>query len=161
MGMNESTTQLLGRRIGEAADFLINLLAGEELPSTEVNGLADAAGINHATLNRAKRIVNAKARKKNHRWYISVSEEMKGHTFGPSKQKECLFSPIANHTISSDWVTVVMANDDNRHKIDIPTRAMSGAGLRVKVGQYEFEADENFPADKLAELLRGLAVDGG
>ena len=155
---------IIGWRIGEAADFLINLLAGKEIPSQEILRLADEAGIMSRTFERAKRIAKAKSIRKNNKWYMSVPEEMKGHTFGYHKpyQKEYLLKAIKHQAISTDWVSVVERNDDESgYKTDIPARASPMVcGLRVKVGMYEFEASENFPTDKLIELLRELAVGG-
>jgi len=171
VSMNGATTKPLGWRIGEAVEFLVNLLAGKELPSEEVLRLARETGILDRTLSRAKCIVNAKSRRRQMKWYTSVPAEMKGRTFNIAKrpQKEYLPRPVKNWEISSDWVSVTPRNDsDAGYKTD------NCARLRVKFGQYEFEADENFPADKLAELLRrlspcgasvaeapGLAVTGG
>jgi len=159
MSINGSTTRPLGWRIGEAVEFLVNLLAGKELPSEEVLGLAQEAGIAETTLNRAKHIVNAKARRKHMKWYTSVPTEMKERAFNIAKRprKEFFLQPDKDWEISSDWVSIVASGESvGRHKIDVPARVSSG-GLRVKVGMYEFEADENFPADKLAELLRSLS----
>ena len=94
-------------------------------------------------------------------WVMSVPEEMKGRVFSTPKpySHKYLITPMASGAISSELVSVVPRND-NREKIDIPARVSPSVGLRIKIGKYEFEADENFPADKLAELLRGLAADG-
>ncbi|GHU55858.1 hypothetical protein AGMMS49975_18250 [Clostridia bacterium] len=61
--------------------------------------------------------------------------------------------------ISDDLAAAVVVggnNDGERPKIDIPVRKSLAGGIRAKVGVHEFEADGNFIADKLAELLRGL-----
>ena len=152
--------QTLGWRLGEAADFLIAHLAGTELPSETIFLLAQEAGTSAGSINRAKQIVNAKSRRKNNKWHMTVPKEMTGRIFSTPRltPRAYLLKPLANPVISSDWVSVVSETDDG-NKINIPSRVSSSAGLRVKVGQYEFEADENFPADKLAELLRGLAVN--
>jgi hypothetical protein len=130
----------MGWRIGEAAEFLVCLLAGRELPSVEVYEQAAKAGIIKATLNRAKRIVKAKARKDNRQWYLSVPEEMKGHTFNIHKRSEKQFTlkPINPYGISSDWVCVATDNDGViGQKIEIPARVTAGGGLRVRAGLYE------------------------
>ena len=150
----------IGWKVGGAADFLIELLAGKELPSVEVYQLASEAGIVNTTLSRAKRIVGAKSRRSSSKWLLSVPEEIKGRVFSVPKPlpKEHVLKPAASWGISSDWVSAVAVDDGgNGHKTDILVRASPG-GLRVKVGMYEFEADEGFPADKLADLLRSLAV---
>jgi len=155
--------EVIGWRIGKAAEFLINLLAGTELPSVKVYQLANEAGIMQSTLNRAKRIAGVKARKNSFQWLLSVPEEMKRYTFtttSPRLPKEYLLQPIKTFGISSDWVSVVAEDDGGEYKAGIPARVSSG-GLRVKVGQYEFEVDKNFPSDKLAEILRGMAVQDG
>jgi|GEM_PF-4145127 len=157
MSINGSNNKALGWRIGEAVEFLVNLLAGKELPSEEVLRLAREAGILDRTLSRAKQIVNAKSHRKQMKWYTSVPAEMKERTFSITTRprKEYLLQPVKNWSISSDWVSVTPRNDSGAgYQTDISSR------LRVKVGQYEFEADENFPADKLAELLRGLLPHG-
>jgi len=153
-----NTTPQLGCRLGEAADFLINLLAGKELPFAEVLRLAHGFGVSRQTLARAKRIVGAKSRRRNNRWYMSVPEEMRGRTFNVPDESYSL-KQIPSRLISSDWVSVV-PEAGNSPKTDIPPCGSSGGGLRVKVGEYAFEADEHFPTDKLAEILRGLAVSG-
>ena len=157
-------TGALGSRIGEAADFLVNLLAGREMPSVEVFRHACEAGISDSTLGRAKAVVKAKSERKNSKWYMSVPEEMKGRIFSTPKpqQTEYLLRPTANQAISSDWVSVAPQDDDcAKHKIDIPIRVPPTEGLHIKVGAFEFKADAGFPADKLAEVLRELAVRGG
>jgi hypothetical protein len=107
--------------------------------------------------------VGVKTRKKDKRWLVSMPEDMKGRTFSaPRLSKQgFLLKPVNSCVISEDWVSVAQSNDGSggRRKIEIPTVASPGSGLRVKVGHYEFEADENFPTDKLAEILRGLAGD--
>ena len=155
---DKKSKETVGFKIGEAADFLINLLAGSEMPSEEVLRLADKAGIGRRTMNRAKHIVGAKSRMRRQKWYMTVPEEMKGRTFSFVKQpgEEFLPQPDKTSSVSSDWASVVLGADGgDRHKTDIPTRVAPG-GLRVKVGMYEFEADGSFPVEKLAELLRGL-----
>jgi hypothetical protein len=154
-----------GKR-NEAADFLVSLLAGTELASKEVYRLAKEKGISNKTLERAKPIVGLKSRPVYHAggkaWRMSVPEEMKGRIFSTPKAypKERLLEHTASLNISSDWVSVTRGNgDDNREKTIIPA-SVTSSGLRVKVGLYEIEAGENFPADKLAEFLRVLAVVG-
>jgi hypothetical protein len=161
----EMMTKPLGWRIGEAVEFLINLLAGKELPSAEVLRLAQEAGIVDKTLSRAKRIVGAKSHPVYSAgklsWVMSVPEEMKCRTFNIARRPERKSAPgpVKACPVSSDWLSVAVKDYGSGSKTDIPARASSG-GLRVKVGAYEFEADESFPTDKLAELLRGLVVDG-
>ena len=164
MGLRKMVGISGSAKLHAAADFLINLLAGTEKPSAEVHRLAKESGISSRTLERAKPIVCLKSRLVYHAggqaWVMSVPEEMKGRVFSTPKpySHKHLLKPTAIRAISSDWVSVV-PEIDNRNKIDIPARASSAVSLRVKVGMYEFEADEKFPADKLVELLRGLAVD--
>jgi len=160
MSANESTTQVPCCKLGEAVEFLIKHLAGTEMPSKEFLQMAEDAGIVGKTLSRAKRIVGAKSCRRNLKWYTSVPEEMKWRTFNISQRREKDFAhkTVKPPSVSTDWVSVTVG-DGNRAYIP-PTRESSGNGLRVKVGAYEFEADENFPTDKLAELLRGLAVNG-
>ena len=54
--------------------------------------------------------------------------------------------------ISADFVSVSVHGEQPGayHRKDTVGR------LRVKVGAYEIETDEDFPADKLLNLLRGL-----
>jgi len=104
MKMSETITNPLGWRIGVAVEFLINLLAGKELPSAEVLRLSQEAGIVGRTLSRAKQIVNAKSRRASHEWYTSVPEAMKERTFNIAArpQKEYVLQPIKRWDISSD-----------------------------------------------------------
>lgn len=150
---NNLASEPLGFRVGEAAEFLVKLLAGTEMPSAEVLYFAKEAGIVKKTLSRAKKIVGAKSWRKNNKWYMSVPEEMRGRTFSIPKPRQKEYFPAPPQPgISSDWIAVMP-------KIDIPARPLSAGGnLRVKVGVYEFEADGDFPLDKLAEVLRELAV---
>jgi hypothetical protein len=156
---------MIGRRRGEAADFLISLLAGKEMPTVEVIRLAEEKGITGSTLVRAKRTVGAKARKKGNCWFVSVSADMKGRIFSVPKpsQQDFLLKSVKSCIISEDWVSVTQNSEGctKEHKIDIPACVPSSGGLRIKIGAYEFEADENFPADKLAEILRGLVANAG
>jgi len=152
----EMKHEALGFRLGEAVEFLINLLAGKELPSKEVWRLAQEAGILERTLGRAKQIVNAKSYRRHMMWYTSVPEEMNGRTFISKYQKKLSPQPPKKFGISSDWVSVVSENDDNaRHRTDIPVCVQS-AGLHVKIGAYEFKASADYPMEQLANLLREL-----
>jgi len=76
-------------KLYEAADFLINLLAGTEMPSVEVYQLAKERGISSRTLERAKLIVGARSRpvynSDGKRHVMTVSENMKGQVFGVPK----------------------------------------------------------------------------
>jgi len=171
-----------GAKVCKAANLLIDLLAGTEMPSTEVYRLAKENGISSRTLERAKLIVDAKSRPVNClgviKHYMSVPENMKGQKFEFTEPES---NTTRNRTdlglVSSDWISVASSYDGgSQYKIDIPARVSPGIGLavpalplssigdnrklRVKIGMYEFEADENFPADRLAELLRELAVAG-
>jgi len=72
--------------------------------------------------------------------------------------KEILQKAANHYAISRDWVSVTAVNDGVSRKIDIPVSGPKGSGLRVKVHGYEFEADENFPPDKLVEFLKKLNI---
>jgi len=61
-----------GEKLCEAADFLVELLAGKEIPATYVHQLASEAGISKKTLARAKGMAGAKSRRKKEKWVMSV-----------------------------------------------------------------------------------------
>ena len=154
-----------GGKVGVAADFLIRLLAGKEMPSAEVNRLAEDAGICHRTLSRAKLVVSAKCRKlggKDKGWVISVPENMQGRRFDvPKVNGRAMPSGSSEfRQISADWVRVDASGGNIGDKIDIPDNQPVGAGLHIKFGGLELKVDENFPTDKLAELLRELSPHG-
>lgn len=148
-------------RLYEAAEFLINLLAGTQMPSAEVYRLAKECGIADRTLSRAKPLVGLKSQAVYNAgkmtWVMSVPAEMKGREFRKFKTLQKRRRVASRMEISTDWVSVAVA-ENIVPKIDIPQRAVSSLGMRVKVGMYEFEVDENFPADKLSNLLRQLVV---
>ena len=149
-----------GKKLCEAADFLVELLAGKEMPVTYVYQLANESGISKTTLERAKGIAGVKSRKTKDKWFMWVPEDMAGRIFSIPKPpvKEILKKAARNYEISRDWVSVRATNDGVSSKIDIPLSRSQVGGLRVKVHGYEFEADENFPPDKLIEFLKKLNI---
>ena len=157
-------------KVCRAANLLVSLLAGTEMPSKEVYRLVKRKGISSRTLERAKLMVSATSHPvydsgpKHH--VMTVPEDMKGQIFGIIEpEREISHNQSGRGPISSDWISVAAGKEDyGGEKIEIPisqaTRTLPRGGFRIKVGMVEFEADENFPADKLAELLRGLGVAG-
>lgn len=164
-----------GEKISFAADFLIEQLAGTERPSGVVYREAKKKGISIRTLERAKLLVGVKSRcvyyTEGKAWHMSVPEEMKGQRFSriTSTESKAKKHP-QNRVISTDWVSIA-SNYSDGNKIDIPEHnqayfinAASFQGeprppkIHVKAGTYEFEADENFPVDRLARILRELDV---
>ena len=155
----------MGFMMRKAVEFIVTLLSEGEKPSAEVIELAKEAGISDGTFKRAvHRVIGIKSRKSNNRWYMSLPTDF-------SREKLDGFEPMCSvnpmrlreeRSISSDWVSVTpQDNDCVKHKIDIPSRVPPIGGIHIKVGAVEFKADAGFPADKLAEILRGLAVQDG
>jgi hypothetical protein len=157
MNMNR-TYQTIGKKRYAAAEFLIKLLSSGEKPSAEVYRLAEERGILAGTLRRAGQIIKAKSRKSGHNWFMSIPDDATERfesQITPRTGIRQAKRPEPRGTISSDWI-VVTEVDGTAAKIEIPEYKASKPGLRVKVGVYEFEADEDFPAEKLAELLHKL-----
>ncbi len=149
------------RKAEEAADFLIMLLAGKEMPSAQVLRMARESGICEKTLDRAKKMTGAKSRKecgKSKDWVMSVPASMIGRRFCAERSfgtEPASRLPVSGQ-ISVDWVSVCAMNGgaDNEKKIEIPDYHPAKAGMRIKMGGFEIETDEHFPTEKLAELLR-------
>jgi hypothetical protein len=162
MDVNEEY-QRIGKKLYAAAKFAINLLCTGEKMSTEVYRLSEENGIPVGTLKRAMRVVKVKSRKRGHNWFMSLPEgamERFERLICPRKvahTKEPQHGCPTNGAISTDW-TLVAVDNGKVAKIEIPEYKRSKPGLRMKVGSYEFEVDEDFPAEKLAALL--LAVGG-
>ncbi len=147
-------------KLEEAADLLIDLLAGKEIPSAEVLKKVQEHEISYKTMHRAKAMVGAKSRKigKEKRWVMSVPECMKGirfcteQPFEPKNSRQI----TASGQISADWTSVSAGScvGISGDKIEIPDYHPTNAYLRIKAGGFEIETDEHFPSGKLAELLR-------
>jgi len=129
-------------KITEAAEFLESELAGGEKPSKEIIELARKTGISEKTFIRVRRLIGERARKTvNGGWMLSLSEkfDMSGIPaveYGENREIR---------QISDDWVSVVTFDNCSGNPV-----------LHIKVGAYEFEADADFPAQKLTEILRDL-----
>jgi hypothetical protein len=149
-------SKTIGWKLGEAADFLVNLLVGVEVSSTEVLRLAKEAGIKKRTLENAKVVIGATSRRTSgNNWVMTVPENRREQLSKISKPdtQEIGKVGLKNCQISDDWVSVILTDTENG---DISTARVSGRGLRVKIGEYEIEIDAEFPADKMIEVLRGL-----
>lgn len=141
--------------MGIATEFLIENLAGFELPVIKLEKMAEAAGISRSTLVRARAALNIKPRKRGKEWYISLPENAEKHiTIIPPKSKaESPFYVPHIGEISSDWAKVVIDDDGELNP------KSNKSGLHIKIGAYEFKAEADFPMEKLSELLRGLGGD--
>ncbi len=150
---------IIGARQYEAAEFLISLLSVGEQPSSEVLRQAQDRAINRKTLGRAGGIIGLKSRKSGNRWYMSIpAQAREGFESGFKSQAEwSSANRAAQNAISDDWVSVAVRGEISE-KIEIPESRVSTRKprVRVKIGAYEIEADEGFPAEKPAALLREL-----
>jgi hypothetical protein len=64
--------------------------------------------------------------------------------------------PMYNMEISTDFVSVAVNEESWSETLVQPM----GGILHIKAGGYEIAADAEYPMEKLAELLRGLGVEG-
>ena len=150
----------IGRRLYEAAEFLVDTLLTGEKPSAEVIKLAEMRGIALQTLKRAQRVVMVKSRKSSSCWYMTIPENARElfESWNVAQPREHAMKPRAQDcAISADWVSVAVCSE-RAEKIMVPASRSSETkpGLRVKHGAYELEVDEDFPAEKLAALLHKL-----
>lgn len=149
----------------DAAIFLYNILEGGEMRSREVNRLALDAGIVMSTLVRAKKLIGAKSRIEDGRWYMFIPEEARNRKEDIIKLlesksfKELFGTPTEQRKISEDWVSVVISGDSDEELEEAPIREVTHGGLHIKAGAYEFTADASFPTDQLIALLKGLGVE--
>ena len=156
-------TEKIGEKVYIAAEFLIKQLSGGEKSSNEVLEKASEEGIPKRTLERARRIAGVKSRKSEKKWYMSITENA-GEKFSRyvipvsirNWANEQLKQSYSGGTISSDWLTVCVKHESASH----PPQSEPSARLYIKAGGYEFTASSEFPMEKLAELLRGLGVEG-
>ena len=136
----------------------MDTLDGTEMPSNEVWRLVAQAGIADRTLQYAKRALHVKSRKIGGAgWAMSLPENAREYMTEISYPIPSL-NPMRlseSGAISSDFVRVVA---EEISVIKLPPRDLSG-NLHIKIGSYEFNADADFPMEKLAELLRGLEVE--
>ena len=157
----------MGERIGEkvyiAAEFLIKELSAGEKPAKEVQEKACERGIQERTLTRARKIAGVRSRKSDKKWYMSVTENAREkfsrYVIPVSIRNwanEQLKQSYSEGSISSDWLTVTVKHES----VSVPAQCESAGRLHIKTGGYEFTASSEFPMEKLAELLRGLGVEG-
>jgi hypothetical protein len=149
-----------------AVGFLLELLSDGEKPSAEVIEQAKKAGISDGTFKRAVcGIIKIKSRKVKNRWYMSLPPDF---SYDGTDRLEWnrptneMRLPAKLGVISTDWALVDTNGAENTGVSDtviVPTE-MTEKGLHIKVGRYEFTADESFPTDKLVALLRALEVGG-
>ena len=158
----DETKQIIGKKLYQAAEFMIELLAEGEMLSEEVYQLAAQRGISNRTLMLAKKVVWAKARRANGRWYMFLQEGareqfakyVKARGSFPTQSSQRSRGIAAS---SSDWMAVVV--DTGKFDVCETLANCAGGGLHIKVGTVEFTADSAFPTEKLIEVLRGLRVD--
>ena len=157
--------RISGEKIYKAAELLMDYLSDGEKPSIDAKRLATEHGISEQTFNRARRALGIRSRKSGGSWYMYAPEaarECFASCDQPSKAGFLAYTHAGVAgvgAVSSDWVAVIPGIGESERRIEVPTNE-SKAGLRVKVGAYEFEADAGFPMEKLAVLLRGLGGEG-
>ena len=145
-----SEIRITGEKIYEAAKLLMDYLGGGEKPTIGAQTVAAEHGISKKTFDRARSFLGIKARRSNGRWFVYAPEGARERFESSARPRKAEFSPnklskiIGAGAVSSDWVAVV------------PEGNQMNGGLRVKVGPYEFEADEGFPTEKLLAVLRAL-----